>query len=107
VIGTPGGSTIFTSIFQVMTNLYHFNLSLADAVAAPRFHHQLLPENQITMEPYAPLPDEVQHQLKQRGYNLVTQSWNLGDIQAIKRTKGKVEAVADPRSRGVAKVFSY
>ena len=107
VIGTPGGSTIFTSIFQVMTNLYHFNLSLADAVAAPRFHHQLLPENQITMEPYAPLSDEVQRQLKERGYNLVTQSWNLGDIQAIKRTNGKVEAAADPRSRGVAKVFSY
>lgn len=107
VIGTPGGSTIFTSIFQVMTNLYHFNLPLADAVAAPRFHHQLLPENQITMEPYAPLSDEVQRQLKERGYNLVTQSWNLGDIQAIKRTHGKVEAAADPRSRGVAKVFSY
>lgn len=107
VIGTPGGSTIFTSIFQVMTNLYHFNLPLADAVAAPRFHHQLLPENQITMEPYAPLSDEVQRQLKERGYNLVTQSWNLGDIQAIKRTNGKVEAAADPRSRGVAKVFSY
>ena len=107
VIGTPGGSTIFTSIFQVMTNLYHFNLPLADAVAAPRFHHQLLPENQITMEPYAPLSDEVQRQLKERGYNLVTQSWNLGDIQAIKRTDGKVEAAADPRSRGVAKVFSY
>lgn len=107
VIGTPGGSTIFTSIFQVMTNLYHFNLPLADAVAAPRFHHQLLPENQITMEPYAPLSDEVQRQLKERGYNLVTQSWNLGDIQVIKRTHGKVEAAADPRSRGVAKVFSY
>lgn len=107
VIGTPGGSTIFTSIFQVMTNLYHFNLPLADAVAAPRFHHQLLPKDQITMEPYAPLPAEVQQQLKQRGYNLVTQSWNLGDIQAIKRTNGKVEAAADPRSRGVAKVFSY
>ena len=107
VIGTPGGSTIFTSIFQVMTNLYHFNLPLADAVAAPRFHHQLLPENQITMEPYAPLSDEVQRQLKERGYNLVTQSWNLGDIQAIKRTNGKAEAAADPRSRGVAKVFSY
>lgn len=107
VIGTPGGSTIFTSIFQVMTNLYHFNLPLAEAVAAPRFHHQLLPENQITMEPYAPLPDDVQQQLQQRGYNLVTQSWNLGDIQAIKRTGDNIEAAADPRSRGVATVFRY
>lgn len=107
VIGTPGGSTIFTSIFQVITNLYDYQLSLLDAVAAPRFHHQLLPEHQITMEPYAPLPPEVQHTLQQQGYNLHTQSWNLGDIQAIRVTGTEVEAVADPRSRGVARVFRY
>lgn len=107
VIGTPGGSTIFTSIFQVITNLYDFNLPLAQAVAAPRFHHQLLPKDQITMEPYAPLPAQVQQQLQQKGYTLITQGWNLGDIQAIRSRDGKVEAVADPRARGVAKVFSY
>lgn len=107
VIGTPGGSTIFTSIFQVITNLYDYQLSLQDAVAAPRFHHQLLPEHQITMEPYAPLLPEVQQALQQQGYNLYTQSWSLGDIQAIRVTGTEVEAVADPRSRGVARVFSY
>ncbi|MDP2713201.1 gamma-glutamyltransferase [Rheinheimera sp.] len=107
VIGTPGGSTIFTSIFQVMTNLYDFGMPLAQAVAAPRFHHQLLPENQITMEPYAPLSTEVQAELSAKGYNLVTQGWSLGDIQAIQVTNGKVTAVADPRSRGVAKVIRY
>lgn len=106
-IGTPGGSTIFTSIFQVMVNLYDFQLSLAEAVAAPRFHHQLLPKDQINMEPYAPLSPEVQQALQQKGYKLHTQSWSLGDIQAIKVLDGKVEAVADPRSRGVATVFSY
>lgn len=107
VIGTPGGSTIFTSIFQVITNLYDFGLPLSEAVAAPRFHHQLLPKDQISMEPYAPLAAEVQTELKARGYNLVTQGWSLGDIQAIQSTGGKVTAIADPRSRGVAKVFSY
>ena len=107
VIGTPGGSTIFTSIFQVITNLYDFGLPLSEAVAAPRFHHQLLPKDQISMEPYAPLAAEVQTELKARGYNLVTQGWSLGDIQAIQATGGKVTAIADPRSRGVAKVFSY
>lgn len=107
VIGTPGGSTIFTSIFQVITNLYDYQLSLQDAVAAPRFHHQLLPEHQITMEPYAPLQPEVQQALQQRGYNLHTQSWSLGDIQAIRVTGTEVEAVADPRSRGVARVLRY
>ncbi|MEO3879926.1 gamma-glutamyltransferase [Rheinheimera fenheensis] len=107
VIGTPGGSTIFTSIFQVITNLYDYQLSLQDAVAAPRFHHQLLPEHQITMEPYAPLLPEVQQTLQQQGYNLYTQSWSLGDIQAIRVTGTEIEAVADPRSRGVARVLSY
>lgn len=107
VIGTPGGSTIFTSIFQVMNNLYDYDMSLADAVAAPRFHHQLLPKDQINMEPYAALSAETQQQLISKGYKLVTQGWNLGDIQAIKVTDDQVEAVADPRSRGVAKVFNY
>lgn len=107
IIGTPGGSTIFTSIFQVITNLYDFGMPLSEAVAAPRFHHQLLPKDQITMEPYAPLAAEVQTQLKARGYNLVTQSWSLGDIQAIHSTNGTVTAIADPRSRGVANVFDY
>jgi len=106
VIGTPGGSTIFTSIFQVMTNLYDYQLPLSDAVAAPRFHHQLLPKDQITMEPYAPLSTAVQEELKAKGYQLVTQGWNLGDIQAIQVLDGKVTAAADPRSRGVAKVIN-
>lgn len=106
VIGTPGGSTIFTSIFQVMTNLYDYQLPLSDAVAAPRFHHQLLPKDQITMEPYAPLSTAVQDELKAKGYQLVTQGWNLGDIQAIQVLDGKVTAAADPRSRGVAKVIN-
>ena len=54
VIGTPGGSRILTSIFQVMTNLYDFNMSPADALAAMRFHHQLLPPKTIYFEPYHP-----------------------------------------------------
>lgn len=106
IIGTPGGSTIFTSIFQVMINLYDYRLPLAEAVAATRFHHQLLPKNQITMEPYAPLSTAVQAELKAKGYQLVTQGWNLGDIQAIQVADGKVTAAADPRSRGVAKVIN-
>ena len=107
IIGTPGGSTIFTSIFQVLVNLYDYQLSLSEAVAAARFHHQLLPRDQITMEPYAPLSAEVQKALQDKGYNLHTQDWDLGDIQAIRSLNGQVEAVADPRSRGVANVFQY
>ncbi|MCC5825369.1 MAG: gamma-glutamyltransferase [Alkalimonas sp.] len=102
VIGTPGGSTIFTSVFQVITNLYDFGMSLTEAVAAPRFHHQLLPKDQIAIEPYQPLSDDVQQQLTAMGYRLHLQRWSLGDIQAIQRTTDGTAAVADPRGRGVA-----
>ncbi|RVT45486.1 gamma-glutamyltransferase [Rheinheimera sediminis] len=107
VVGTPGGSTIITSIFQVIINLFDFDMPLQKAVAAPRFHHQLLPKDQITMEPYAPLPAEVQQQLVKKGYKLHTQGWDLGDVQAIQVTSKEVKAAADPRSRGVAKVIQY
>lgn len=107
VVGTPGGSTIITSIFQVITNLFDFKMPLSQAVAAARFHHQLLPKDQISMEPYSPLSAEVQQQLLNKGYNLHTQGWNLGDVQAIQVTATTVEAAADPRSRGVAKVITY
>ncbi|MCH8538232.1 MAG: gamma-glutamyltransferase [Alkalimonas sp.] len=100
VIGTPGGSTIFTSVFQVISNLYDFGLPLADAVAAPRFHHQLLPKDQIAMEPYQPLDETIQQALKDIGYRLVLQRWSLGDIQAIQITEQGIEAVSDPRGRG-------
>ena len=107
VVGTPGGSTIITTVFQVITNLFDFNMPLSQAVAAPRFHHQLWPKDQITMEPYAELPADVQQQLKTKGYQLHTQGWHLGDIQAILRTKTGIEAASDPRARGVAKVIRY
>ncbi|MFC4654773.1 gamma-glutamyltransferase [Rheinheimera marina] len=107
VVGTPGGSTIITSVFQVISNLYDFGMGLQQAVAAPRFHHQLLPKDQITMEPFSPLSAEVQQQLTERGYVLKTQDWNLGDVQAIQVQHQQVSAAADPRSRGVAKVIQY
>src|SRR5436853_6016168 len=44
VVGTPGGPTIITSVFQVIVNVVDFKMSLADAVAAPRIHHQALPD---------------------------------------------------------------
>ncbi|WP_333609106.1 gamma-glutamyltransferase [Arsukibacterium sp.] len=106
VIGTPGGSTIFTSIFQVISNLYDFELPLAEAIAAARFHHQLLPENQINMEPYQLLPTDVQQALTAKGYSFHQQRWALGDIQAIQVIDGKVQAQSDPRHRGVATVIT-
>jgi len=104
VLGTPGGSRIFTSVFQVLANVYDHGLPLAEAVAAQRFHHQLLPENTIFFEPFAP-PSEAQSQaMTARGYRLETQDYN-GDIEAIQVLDGRPVTVPDPRARGVARII--
>jgi gamma-glutamyltranspeptidase/glutathione hydrolase len=105
VIGTPGGSRIATSIFQVLTNWRDFHMPLAAAVAAPRIHHQLLPPDVLFEEPYAGLDPAVRADLIARGYRFETQSWN-GDIQAIVYAARGTEAAADPRGRGVARVLA-
>jgi gamma-glutamyltranspeptidase/glutathione hydrolase len=104
VIGTPGGSRIFTSIFQVITNLADFHMPLTEAVAAMRFHHQLLPPNTIYWEPYEPIDGELAQALQTKGYVLQKQNYN-DDIEAIQIQGNHPEAVADPRGRGVARVM--
>ena len=104
VLGTPGGSRIFTSIFQVLNNVYDFKLPLEKAVAAQRVHHQLLPKDTIYYDAYAPLTGEVADELKAMGYVLEDQGWNMGDIQAIRVDGRSLETASDPRGRGVGLV---
>ncbi|MFM0242418.1 gamma-glutamyltransferase [Paraburkholderia phytofirmans] len=104
VIGTPGGSRILTSIFQVMTDLYDFNMSPADALAAMRFHHQLLPQKTIYFEPYRPITGELAEQLQAKGYTLEGQSFN-GDVQMIRIDGTTPVPAADPRGVGVGRVM--
>lgn len=101
VVGTPGGSRIFTSIFQVMNNLYDYGMPLEKAVAAQRVHHQLLPKDTLYFDSYAPLKGQVAEDLKKMGYVLEDQGWEMGDIQAIRVTGDKLETASDPRGRGV------
>ncbi len=104
VIGTPGGSRIFTSIFQVMNNLYDYGMPLDKAVAAQRVHHQLLPKDTIYFDSYAPLTGQVAADLKKMGYVLEDQGWEMGDIQAIRVNGQTPETASDPRGRGVGMV---
>jgi gamma-glutamyltranspeptidase/glutathione hydrolase len=104
VIGTPGGSRIFTSIFQVMNNLYDYGMPLDKAVAAQRVHHQLLPKDTIYFDSYAPLTGRVAEELKKMGYVLEDQGWEMGDIQAIRVDGAKLETASDPRGRGVGMI---
>ncbi|XLY88353.1 gamma-glutamyltransferase [Ectopseudomonas mendocina] len=104
VLGTPGGSRIFTSIFQVLNNVYDFKLPLEKAVAAQRVHHQLLPKDTIYYDAYAPLTGKVADELKAMGYVLEDQGWNMGDIQAIRVDGRSLQTASDPRGRGVGLV---
>ncbi|MDR2319314.1 MULTISPECIES: gamma-glutamyltransferase [unclassified Pseudomonas] len=104
VIGTPGGSRIFTSIFQVMNNLYDYGMPLDKAVAAQRVHHQLLPKDTIYFDAYAPLTGPEADKLKKMGYVLEDQGWEMGDIQAIRVDGTKLETASDPRGRGVGMI---
>ncbi|MDZ5604683.1 gamma-glutamyltransferase [Pseudomonas sp. RP23018S] len=104
VLGTPGGSRIFTSIFQVINNLYDYDMPLEKAVAAQRVHHQLLPKDTIYFDSYAPLTGPVADELKKMGYTLEDQGWNMGDVQAIRVTGTALETASDPRGRGVGMI---
>lgn len=105
VIGTPGGSTIFTSIFQVILNLYDFDMPLQQAVDALRFHHQL-PQAKLVRHDQRQIPEGTQQVLERLGYQVQANDWgDLGDIQAVFVTGGGVEASADSRGRGSAVVL--
>ncbi|MBT8079109.1 MAG: gamma-glutamyltransferase [Gammaproteobacteria bacterium] len=107
VIGTPGGSTIFTSVFQAIVNIEDFGMSPADAVDAGRFHHQLLPADLVTYSPSRPLPGSVMSALGERGYRLEPHSWEFGNVQIVLRDGDRVLAASDPRGRGDSRVFEY
>jgi gamma-glutamyltranspeptidase/glutathione hydrolase len=77
--------------------------AVADAVAAMRFHHQLLPPDTIYSEPYKPIDGELAQQLEAKGYKLEGQDFT-GDIQVIRIDGDEPEAAADPRGRGVTRV---
>ncbi|MFC0773169.1 gamma-glutamyltransferase [Terrimonas alba] len=94
VVGTPGGTTIPTSVFQTLVNIIEFNMSTEDAVYKPKFHHQWLPDS-VDVENAFPI--EVITALQQMGYHIV-QRGGIGRTEVIKVSPdGKFEAVADNR----------
>ena len=105
VLGTPGGSTIFTSVFQTIVNILDFDMTPLEAVGAPRFHHQLLPPDLITMNHSRPLPQETISALGDRGYRVEPHLWDFGDVQVIWRDDDELKPAADPRDRGVGRVI--
>jgi len=80
VLGTPGGSTIITSVFQTILNVVDWDMSIQEAVNAPRFHHQWLPDH-ISAEKNA-LPPTLRNQLREKGYKIEDRG-SIGRVDAI------------------------
>jgi len=106
VLGTPGGSTIFTSVFQTIVNIIDFEQSPLEAVGATRFHHQLLPPDLITHSVGNPLPKETISALGDRGYRAEPHAWEFGDVQVILRDGETWIPASDPRDRGDSRVIN-
>jgi gamma-glutamyltranspeptidase/glutathione hydrolase len=99
VVGTPGGTTITTSVFQTLVDILDFHLSPEDAVNLPKFHHQWLPDD-IYVEPGFSIA--VQDSLKVMGY-LVAQRGGIGRTEVIQVTPDhKIIAIGDRRGDDTA-----
>ena len=99
VVGTPGGTTIPTSVFQTIINVIDFGLSTEDAVYGPKFHHQWLPD-EVAVE--RTFPQAVRASLQKMGYKIVERG-GIGRVEAIKvLPDGRFEAVADNRGDDAA-----
>lgn len=97
VVGTPGGSTIITAVTQTILNVYEFGLSMQEAVNAPRFHHQWLPDV-ITFENEG-FSQSLKDSLRAKGYQINEgRTPIIGKVDAIRVLEGgRLEGGADPR----------
>ncbi len=102
VVGTPGGSTIITAVAQAILNVQAFGMSMQEAVSAPRFHHQWLPD-EIIFEPGG-FSDELKNQLQAKGYHInEDRTPVIGKVDAIRILEdGRLEGGADPRGDDTA-----
>ncbi len=101
VVGTPGGTTITTSVFQTLVDLLEFGLSVEDAVNKPKFHHQWLPD-EVYVEPA--FPADTREELKKMGYT-ITQRGSIGRTEVIKVSGNQIEAVGDGRGDDTAEGY--
>jgi gamma-glutamyltranspeptidase/glutathione hydrolase len=102
VTGSPGGSTIITTVLQVVVNVIDHGMDVSDAVGTARFHHQWMPDR-VIYEPWGISPDTLKI-LQSRGHTFVPLPWGrgLGDANSVMRSGDELLGMSDPRSRGGA-----
>ena len=103
VTGSPGGTTIISSVAQSLLNALLYDMSAEEAVNSPRFHHQLLPKDTIRM--HNGFTEATVNELKAMGYTIDNR--RFGDVHLIKRTKEGVEAASEKSGRGKSLVQPY
>ena len=105
IVGTPGGSTIITSVFQTILNAYEFGMEMQAAVEAPRFHHQWLPDV-VVLEPNRFTQAQIQP-LQEKNYNIEEKLTRIiGRVDAIMIAEdGAISTGADPRGDDAAAVW--
>jgi gamma-glutamyltranspeptidase/glutathione hydrolase len=96
VTGTPGGSRIISAVTQVIVDVIDYKMDIADAVAAPRLHHQWLPD-EVRIE--KGFPDDVRAELKAKGHTLV-EPLGYSSANSIAATPYGLLGAPDPRTRG-------
>lgn len=103
VTGSPGGTTIISSVYQSILNAIEFNMTASESANSARFHHQLWPKNEVVH--YAGIDSGVLKQLHNMGYK--TKERSFGDVQLILLHNGKLTAASENRKRhrGVSIVF--
>lgn len=100
ITGSPGGSTIITTVLQIVVNSIDHRMDVETAVTSPRFHHQWLPDH-VTVEQDG-IESEVLDALREKGHQNIGERRAIGDANSISVREGKISAVSDPRNAGGA-----